>query len=172
MLNTLPGFRNWAARTFNADKTPFVAAGQWDLSETLPQSLLLAQDHASMSESMELRTPFLSRELAGVTASFDPRSLIQFGRKGVFRRLRDRYLQGLDLDTRKHGFLFSSDQLVRDYGSAAPAIEELPKRFVEAIWERRFEGEGWTRLALRLAIYERWKSGVTQARPAALSAAG
>ena len=171
-LNTLPGFRAWAAETFSADKLPFVAAGQWDLSETLPQSLLLSQDHASMSESMELRTPFLSRELMGVMASFDPRSLIQFGRKNVFRRLRDRYLQGVDLGTRKHGFLFSSDHLLRGYGNATPVIDELPKRFVETIWSRRFDGEGWTRLALRLAIYDRWKSGAVQARPVGLVGGG
>ncbi|WP_135081485.1 asparagine synthase (glutamine-hydrolyzing) [Terasakiella sp. SH-1] len=156
-LNKLDGYQDWCENYFKNELAPYLEAGYEDLNGTLPGSILFAQDHASMSESFELRTPFLSKDVFEAASHIDPRSMISFGRKNILKRLRKSYLKDIDFNIGTHGFLFSSNHLLKNLETTVPQINGIDSAFSEKVWHKRSAGEGWTRMALRLAILEKWQ---------------
>ena len=78
----------------------------FDLISTMPQSSIPAIDRGSMRESIEVRTPFLNRDLCDFVMTLDQRALIHKEKKHVLRRLLERYMP-LDLLTpTKQGFVY------------------------------------------------------------------
>lgn len=81
-------------------------ARYFDLISTLPQSYIPAVDRGSMRQSVELRTPFLSRDLLDFVMTLDQRALIAKEKKYMLRHLLKRYMP-LDLLTpAKQGFVY------------------------------------------------------------------
>jgi asparagine synthase (glutamine-hydrolysing) len=152
MLRELPNYKEWAAARYSRYAQPFeLVVPAIDLEDTLPNSQLPAYDVGSMRASLELRTPFLSRKLQELVASFDPRSFLAFGRKSVARRMLNRYLPEGTIDRAKRGFVYPPERFIRQYGNATPFLNGLPKPVVSQIWSRRSE-KGWHRLATRLVL--------------------
>ncbi|WP_417845197.1 asparagine synthase (glutamine-hydrolyzing) [Thalassospira povalilytica] len=149
---------DWCQKRFqSSDLPPYYVAGMEDLVNTMPGTILFGQDHASMSESMELRSPFLSREVCNAMAEIGAERHIVGGRKYVFGQLRDQYLDRKRFPAFKHGFLYSSQDLI----SKAPKLEKnlLPEEFREVLelaYNLSFEGRGWTKFAIRALIYQSW----------------
>lgn len=151
-LRRLSGFDAWARREFGGFKGPLhIAAPRYELTEALPNDQLIVYDHASMRESLELRTPFLSRRVAEAAATVDPRAFLAFGQKSVLRRLLGRYLPRELYDFPKSGFRFPHDVFLRGYGDAMPRLPEGSGVPLEEAWRRRREGQGWARMAVRAA---------------------
>ncbi len=150
-LRRLDGFDRMARTDFAGDLPPYLAVPPYELVHALPNDQLMVYDHASMSASLELRTPFLSRELAELMAEFDPRALLAFGQKSVLRRLLLRYLPKPLFDYPKSGFRFPHDLFLEGLGEQLPPLPGLAPSLAQDFWNRRHEGRGWTRLGVRLS---------------------
>jgi len=83
--------------------------------EVLPNSRCISVDLGSMSSGVELRTPYLNKELLDLLATYDYRSLISFGQKRVLRDILKRYLPNSLVDTPKYGFTVPNKWLVEKY---------------------------------------------------------
>lgn len=78
----------------------------FDLISTMPQSYIPAIDRGSMREGIEVRTPFLNKDLLNFVMQLDQRALIDTEKKYMLRRLLAHYID-LDLLTpNKQGFVY------------------------------------------------------------------
>ena len=150
-LRQLPNFEQWADDAFGSYRGSFANTVQpIDLATTLPNSLLTSSDLASMRASLELRTPYLSRSLFELFATFDSRALLAFGQKSSLRRIAGRYIPADYIDRPKRGFAFPQDRFLRHY-KCAPKIDGIRGNLSDEAWRRRDE-PGWRRLAVRMVV--------------------
>lgn len=155
-LWTLPATEAVARRLFSSDGLPlFVAARQFDLTHTMPTSYIPAVERGSMRASLEVRTPFLNRQLLDTIATMDQRAFVAFGQKDVLKRILARYLPASFYQSPKQGFVFPHARFLNSLPARSPVIRGLPPVLVHDAWRRRSE-RGWERLAVRLAILELW----------------
>jgi asparagine synthase (glutamine-hydrolysing) len=148
-----PGFDNWARRHFNTplERIETVAAA-YEIRNVMPNSRLIAMDTGSMRASFELRTPFLSRAVVEAVAQYDPRAFFAFGQKAVLRRILKRYLPEHLVDRPKRGFSYPSAWLMHQHLAAPPAVPGVAPGQVAEVWRHLEDGDGWMRLAIRLAM--------------------
>ncbi len=151
-LRELPGFRQFCREMFKSSDPLAIQTAQIEWNHVMPGLRLVNLDHGAMHASLELRTPFLSRKLVEKVAEFDPRSFMGYGQKSVLRRLLARYLPDHFLNHPKSGFVFPPDVFLNQRGSTIPAIPTLPTALVQQVWDKRFDGGGWTRIAVRMAV--------------------
>src|SRR5229473_849113 len=80
----------------------------------LPEDILTKTDRASMFNSLEVRAPFLDREVAEYAGAL-PTRLKLAGRHGkiVLKRLAAQYLPGSIVERKKHGFAVPIGSLIR-----------------------------------------------------------
>jgi asparagine synthase (glutamine-hydrolysing) len=167
-LRQQPGFDVWARDSFDwRDGPAYLKAAWYEIAENMQCSQLPAIDHGSMRASMELRTPFLSRELLDLVAEYDPRAFMAMEQKAVLRRLLKRYLPERLVDRPKAGFRFPPDRLVTERQPPEGGLLGLPPTRVAEAWGHRLDGPNWTRLCLRLALAETFlaQRGGTSAAP-------
>ncbi len=111
-----------------ASRLPRNSLGSWqeslksnrkvDALNYLPLDLLRKSDTASMHTALELRAPFLSRDVARAVLAADLESLMPNGeRKGLLRSVARRYLPDSIVDRPKQGFAIPiGDWFRTDYG--------------------------------------------------------
>jgi len=151
-LRGLPGYQAWAQREFAGFSGPgYLWIPRYEQTRILANEHLVMYDLASMRHGLELRTPFLSRQLAETIAEFDPRALVAFSQKSLLRRLLGRYLPRALFDFPKSGFRYPQKRFLEACGAQQPSAPQLAGPEFATIWRRRGEGRGWERLALRLA---------------------
>jgi asparagine synthase (glutamine-hydrolysing) len=80
----------------------------------LPEDILTKTDRASMFNSLEVRAPFLDREVAEYAGAL-PARLKLAGRRGkvVLKRLAAQYLPAAIVERKKHGFAVPIGSLIR-----------------------------------------------------------
>jgi asparagine synthase (glutamine-hydrolysing) len=169
----LNGFSSWSKHAFGAESRPLeYLVPDYELFDIMPGGRLTSMDVASMRASLELRTPFLNRNVLNAVANFDPRSLMAFGQKSVLRRLLARYLPKILFDLPKRGFVFPANIFLDNYQGALPNIPTLTQSQIEEAWHRRHEGRGWTTLAVRMALLDTFMTqySVSNADHSALAA--
>lgn len=84
------------------------------LTTYLPEDILAKTDRASMFNSLEVRAPFLSRDLAEYSFSLPARLKLRRGtRKYILKRLARRYLPERIVHRKKHGFAVPIGSLIR-----------------------------------------------------------
>ncbi|MDY7109996.1 MAG: asparagine synthase (glutamine-hydrolyzing) [Planctomycetota bacterium] len=90
-----------------------------DIEHYLPNDLLRKVDTASMAVALEVRCPFLDRDLAAAVLAMPVDDLIPGGtRKGLLRNIARRYLPAEVVDRPKMGFAIPIGEWFRsDYGS-------------------------------------------------------
>lgn len=154
-LQRQPGFSAWAEEALHSSAPVELSVPHFELADVMPGSYLTSNDHGSMRESFELRTPFLSRRLVEQVAEFDPRSFMAFGQKSVLRRLLLRYLPAEMVDQPKRGFVFPQDRFLGGLTSV-PVVPGVSAESIAAAWGHRQRSDGWQRLAVRLAIAAGW----------------
>ncbi|MEW6593820.1 MAG: asparagine synthase (glutamine-hydrolyzing) [Thermodesulfobacteriota bacterium] len=125
----------------------------FDLRQTLPASYIAAVDRGSMRASVEVRTPYLARDLFEFVAGFAPSAFFLGGQKIVLRRLLRRYLPPVLIDRPKQGFVFPLKRYLATVGDSPPRTSGLSPEALSGIWARRL-GKGGDTLALRLLILE------------------
>jgi asparagine synthase (glutamine-hydrolysing) len=151
-LRQLPGFRGFCQNIFTSLDPLDVQSAHVEWEHVMPGLRLPNLDHGSMNASLELRTPFLSRKLVEKVAEFDPGSFMGYGQKSVLRRILARYLPEQLFNHPKSGFVFPPDIFLHQRGPVLPVIPNLDPKIAQQVWERRFDGKGWTRIAVRMAI--------------------
>lgn len=94
------------------------ALRDFDLSHYLPNDLLRKTDTASMACGLEVRCPFLDRDLASAVLAMPVDELIPNGeRKGLLRRIARKYLPKECVDRPKMGFAIPIGEWFRnDFG--------------------------------------------------------
>jgi asparagine synthase (glutamine-hydrolysing) len=148
-LRSLSAFDAWSLSQFPAGTGLEFAVPWYDATEVMPNMQLVASDHASMRHGLELRTPYLSRDVFATVAEFDARALLAFGQKSLLRRLLGRYLPQELFDRPKSGFVYPLRGLVNGNGVEPPlGLPHLPDAVIRAAWSNR--GEGWNAIAVRL----------------------
>ena len=149
-LSKLPEFETWAQNIFSPDIPIELLGRHFDLIHTLPSTYIPAMERGSMRASIEVRTPYLNKELLSVVSTFDQRSFIAFGQKSILRRILARYLPQELVDLPKRGFNYPMTRFLGSF-FRLPEISILPDSAIEEVWQRRHQ-TGWQRLAIRLVI--------------------
>ncbi|MCI0631329.1 MAG: asparagine synthase (glutamine-hydrolyzing) [Phycisphaerales bacterium] len=100
------------------DQTPLEHLRRIDVEQYLPNDLLTKVDTASMACALEVRCPFLDRDLARTALSMPIDQLIPNGqRKGLLRNIARKYLPKQIVDRPKMGFAIPVGEWFRtDYG--------------------------------------------------------
>lgn len=151
-LRQMSGFRQFSEELFGNTRSAYEEAALFEIVDAMPNSRLIAMDHGSMSNSMELRTPFLSRRVVDAIASVDPRALFAFGQKAALRSILERYLPSNIANRKKQGFFFPVDWLIdtEKLGQAAlPGVSVISQR---QIADELGNGLGWRRLAVKILL--------------------
>ena len=152
-LRSLPNFNAWAKHSFPSMGRSLAAdSASFEIESQMPGLRLLSFDVASMRESIELRTPFLSRALAESVAEFDPRAFMAFGQKSILRRILGRFLPSELADSPKQGFVFPQSRFLNALSDEMPRSTPFDTPLVQSAWQNRHEGRGWSRVAVRLAL--------------------
>lgn len=148
-----------------------------DMEWQLPESLLQKADKMSMAASIELRTPFLDREVARVAARMD--SSLKLGAEGigkmVLRHCINRRLPDPTIRPKK-GFPVPLAEWFRGplkrrleeetFGSGAQWRKHLDGDRVAEAWRAFQQGE-WddARVFYALWLYEKWYRAIVQWQP-------
>ncbi|MCA9311415.1 MAG: hypothetical protein KDA21_09440 [Phycisphaerales bacterium] len=100
-------------------------ARQFDLDAYLPEDLLRKVDTASMACGLEVRCPFLGRDLREVVLTLPPNVLMPEGeRKGLLRQVALRHLPAEVVDRPKMGFAIPVGEWFRtDHGGMRGLLE-------------------------------------------------
>jgi len=111
-----------AVLSANGQDDPASAAMALDQSRYLPDDVLAKADRATMLVSLEMRTPYLSRELAEFSAAIPASVLLAHGGKSVLREIA-RGMPAISGASRtKRAFRVPMAQWLR--GPLAPALED------------------------------------------------
>ncbi len=107
-----------SAKADISDEFATTTALRFDRMFYLPEDLLRKTDTASMASALEVRAPFLQRELAKAAMNAPLSSLMPHGqRKGLLRQVARKYLPAEIVDRPKMGFAIPIGEWFRsDYG--------------------------------------------------------
>jgi len=130
----------------------------FDMNYTLPGSYIPAVDRGSMRASLEVRTPFLSRDLLEVVSKFDQRTMLAFGQKYVLRQILHRYIPEDKLDSRKRGFVYPAERYLKEASREVPDVPWVPADLARQIWEGRSKSD-YRGLAVRLDLLRFFMQG-------------
>jgi asparagine synthase (glutamine-hydrolysing) len=109
-LKKLPGHQQWLDEQFpDSGEMLEYSVPAFDINKALPNDRLHAVDLASMRSGLEIRTPYLSRNVVNTIAEFDARSLLAFGQKSILRRILGWYVPEEFTSRPKTGFTFPLD---------------------------------------------------------------
>ncbi len=160
-LRQLPGARAVTGSILPFDGMPAaIGARMFDIEHTLPSSYIAAIERGSMQASVEVRTPFLSRDVYNAVAKIDQRALIAHGRKALALRMLGRYLPASLVSRKKQGFVMPRARYLHNAGAAVPRPSHLGAADPAAIWNNRLDpaNEG---LAIRLKLLAQAAETVT-----------
>ncbi len=140
-----------------------------DLNSYLPGDLLTKVDIASMSTSLEVRSPFLDHEVLQFAASLDSNQLLHRGRtKWVLRQLASDLLPPALMQRRKQGFGVPIAQWLRDplreavedilLGSTARHRGWFAPQEVEKLLHQHMSGTDMHKEIWSLLVLELWAS--------------
>ncbi len=156
-LRQQSGFESWARSAFTwPGREAYLKAAWYEIAENMQCSQLPAVDHGSMRASMELRTPFLSRQLVELVAEFDPRCFMALEQKAVLRHLLKRYLPKELVDQPKAGFRFPPDRFVLKRKEPDLSSLGLSKENTSEAWAKRLDSANWARVGIRMSLAERF----------------
>ncbi len=125
----------------------------FDIEFSMPQSYIPAIDRGSMRASVEVRTPFLNRDLFSYITKLDQRALIAFGQKDVLKRLLSRYMP-LDLLHRgKQGFVYPAQRYYTEIEPSAPNLSFFNQADIKKVWRKKAD-HNKQQLMVRLSVLE------------------
>ncbi len=167
LRNAPNGWRDGIAAAEIAAKTSRRSALQiaqaTDISDWLPNDLLIKLDRCLMAHSVEGRTPFLDRRLAAEVFNLPDRMKVRRGMgKWILRRWLDKYLPQAEPFSPKRGFTVPVSEWIETQGkrlgpmvAAAPGVVEICEPdAVRALFMQRKKRSGfacWT-----LLFYALW----------------
>ena len=90
-----------------------ILANLFDINSTLEKNYIPSVERASMRESLEVRSPFLSRDLFEFVASIDQRKFFKHGQKFLFKKIIKKYLPSELVNSKKRGFIFPINRYLK-----------------------------------------------------------
>ena len=154
LLESISGLDKWGDEFFSGYKQPqYVAARHFDLTHVLPGSYIPAIERSSMRVALEVRTPFLNRNLLETVDQLDPRSVVGFGQKSIARRILRRYVPEHLIPAGKRGFIYPLDQIIESQ-RVPPEIPGIEADLVIDSMDRRQHGRG-RELFVRMMVLDR-----------------
>lgn len=123
----------------------------FDLASSMPQSYIPATDRGSMKMAIEVRAPFLCRELYEFSSSLGLSRMIAYGCKSLPRALLARYLPTEYLTPGKQGFIFPAARYLAQPNLQSPLLPMFDNAAIASLWDKRTSPDYQT-LTLRLAI--------------------
>jgi asparagine synthase (glutamine-hydrolysing) len=155
LLERIAGLEKWGDEFFSEYSQPqYVAARHFDLTHVLPGSYIPAIELSSMRVALEVRTPFLSRNLLAKIDELDPRSMVGFGQKSIARRILSRYVPDHLIPEGKRGFIFPLDQIIESQ-TVVPKVPGIKGDIVVDVMDRRHQGRG-RELFVRMLLLDRF----------------
>ena len=141
-----------------------------DLKEYLPNDLICKMDRASMHSSLELRMPFLDKNIVEFSLS-TPASII-FSKnqpKYLLKKILEQYLPRELIYTPKTGFSIPLSEMLRnslrqwanDLLSSYDYEEEttIPKYLINNIWQQHLSGNyDWSNKLWTVLMYITWRN--------------
>ena len=116
----------------------------------MPNLIIPAMERGSMRSSLEVRTPFLSKELIEYTSNLDYRMFVKFGQKNVLRSILKRYIPEELSSSLKKGFSFPGVTLIN---KESVYNNELLNYAIKSMGL----DSRWSKLVIRLLILESFK---------------
>jgi asparagine synthase (glutamine-hydrolysing) len=161
-LKKVPEFATTSEKYFTSIQAPIELIGRhFDLTHTLPDTFIPAIERGSMRASLEVRTPFLSRNLYNTLAKYDQRAFIAFGSKSVLRRILKRYLPETITNLPKQGFNYPPSAFLA-HVTSQPDIPTIPQTLLKEAWANN-DNQAWQTLLIRLVILDHFSNGKTHA---------
>ena len=154
LLESVSGLDEWGDDFFTGyEQSQYVAARHFDLTHVLPGSYIPAIERSSMRVALEVRTPFLNRNLLAAVDQLDPRSVVGFGQKSIARRILSRYVPDHLIPEGKRGFIYPLDQIIESQ-TTAPKISGIESDVIIDLMDRRQQGRG-RELFVRMMVLDR-----------------
>lgn len=100
-------------KQFHNNHKLFISSNIFDINSTLEKNYIPSVERASMRESLEVRSPFLSRDLFEFVASIDQRKFFKHGQKFLFKKLIKKYLPRELVNPKKRGFVFPINRYLK-----------------------------------------------------------
>ncbi len=122
------------------------------ISSYLPDDILVKIDRASMYNSLEVRSPYLTREFAELALKIPSALKVKSGnRKYILKRLAEKYLPKNIVYRKKHGFALPVSELIKTqlkerfedvlFNSKNPANELFNIAEVKRLWREHQENK-------------------------------
>ena len=148
----------------------------------LPDSILLCNDKMSMAAGLELRVPFLDRELMKVVERMPARSRVRLGAGKRLHRMAVQRLLPREIATRrKHGFATPYDdwlrrslgaEVTRRYDPDSPLAAHVEPSAVARLVDEHRRGRADHKAVLYCLLeLSEWHSAFVESRAAALEPA-
>ncbi|MBI02262.1 MAG: asparagine synthase (glutamine-hydrolyzing) [Chloroflexi bacterium] len=154
LLESVSSLDKWGDEFFSGyEQSQYVAARHFDLTHVLPGSYIPAIERSSMRVALEVRTPFLNRNLLSAVDQLDPRSVVGFGQKSVARRILNRYVPDHLIPAVKRGFIYPLDQIIESQ-MISPQIPGIGNDLIIDSMDRRQQGKG-RELFVRMLVLDR-----------------
>jgi asparagine synthase (glutamine-hydrolysing) len=136
----------------------------FDVCQTLPNSYILNMERGAMRASIEVRTPFLNRDLFAAVQKFSAGAYLKHGRKWVAREILSRYMPRHLFELPKRGFIQPRGEFL-----SSLADNQRIKRLLlqhNILNKECFASNagGWIDLKLRLALLADFIAGKSQQR--------
>ena len=139
-------------RISNTDDDLLLLARNFDLRQTLPCSYAAAVDRGGMAAGVEIRTPYLCKQLFRFVDQFEARVFFNGGQKALLKALLRRYLPDYLVDAPKRGFIYPIQDYLRRAPDKVPGgLNFYDAELVNYVWSRRSE-KSFREIALRLMI--------------------
>ena len=121
---------------------------EFDLGTNMPFSIIPSIERGSMKEALEVRTPFLNKNLLELVSSFDCRRFLLGGQKVVLRKILSRYLPQALIDKEKNGFVFPINQFLENNQELIKASTDKDNN-IDYIYKNTMVDPLWSKLLLR-----------------------
>mgnify|MGYP003979077801 FL=1 len=121
----------------------------FDLSVHMPNMIIPAMERGSMKASLEVRTPFLSKDLIKYTSELDYRTFVKFGQKNVLRSILGRYIPPSITSTPKRGFSFPVSRFIN---SSLPTDTYFDNKMINYVLNKNNVDSRWGKVAVRLLM--------------------
>jgi asparagine synthase (glutamine-hydrolysing) len=120
----------------------------FDLDVNLPNMIIPSMERASMKHGIEVRSPFLSKDVLNEVSSIDYRKFVKFGQKDVLRKILSRYIPKGLFDHPKQGFIFPNSELLYNSRIDQENLNNTENAFKYVLKERKVD-KRWDQLFLR-----------------------
>ncbi len=119
---------NYSINEFFTERDFLENMRNFDLNFTLPDNINFNQDIASMKNSVEIRSPFLNKEIFEYVENINPKLFFLKGPKTITKLILEKYFK---LEIEKKGFTFSEDirQKFIEYNYSKIEKYKLTKHF-------------------------------------------